>query len=123
MSSHPVLAVHDLEGEAAWYTEVLGCENMEVDAGNWIFCAAGGVEFRLGRCLDAPLASEIGDHSYVAYLVVDDVDAFFERAKRAGAAVRKEPTDEPWGMREMAVASPEGHRFMVGQDIGQAAEP
>jgi uncharacterized glyoxalase superfamily protein PhnB len=71
----------------------------------------------LGRCPDVPAASELGDHSYVAYLRVDDADAFHRRALAAGAEVLKAPTNEPWGMREFGLRSPDGHRFMLGQPI------
>jgi hypothetical protein len=57
----------------------------------------------LGRCPDALLASSLGDHSYVAYLRVDDVDDFHVRALAEHAEVLKPPTDEPWGQREMAL--------------------
>jgi hypothetical protein len=42
----------------------------------------------LGRCPGVPAAAELGDHSYVAYLRVDDVDAFHRRRSRCmtGAA-------------------------------------
>ena len=113
--SHPVLAVHDLERSAAWYEDVLGCEVRDPDPGNWRFCRAGDVIFMLGRCPDDPPASELGAHSYVAYLHVEDVDAFHARAVAANAEVLKPPTDEPWGMRELALRSPDGHRFMLGQ--------
>lgn len=71
----------------------------------------------LGRCPDVVPASELGDHSYVAYLTVDDVDGFYKRPVAAGAEVLKTPTDEPWGMREMALRSTYGHRFMLGHPI------
>ena len=71
----------------------------------------------LGRCPDAMPASELGDHSYVAYLRVDDVDAFHRRAVAAGAEISKPPTNEPWGMREFGLHSPDGHRFMLGQSL------
>jgi uncharacterized glyoxalase superfamily protein PhnB len=74
---------------------------------------AGGVTFMLGRRPDALPVASIGDHGYVAYLDVDDVDAFHERAIAAGADVQKPPTDEPWGRREMALRSPDGHRFTI----------
>jgi uncharacterized glyoxalase superfamily protein PhnB len=115
--SNPVLAVHDLELSGAWYRDVLGCELDDVEPGNWRFCRAGDTTFMLGRCPDTPPAAEIGDHSYVAYLRVDDVDAFHRRAVAAGADVMHAPRDEPWGMRELALRSPDGHRFMLGQAI------
>ena len=115
--SHPVLAVHDLDRSAAWYREVLGRDVEDPDPGNWRFCRAGDVIFMLGRCPDVPPASELGDHSYVAYLQVDDVDGFYAHAAEAGAEVLKVPTDEPWGMRELGLRSPDGHRFMLGQPL------
>jgi len=57
----------------------------------------------LGLCPDVVPASDLGDHSYVAYLDVDDVDAVYRRALDAGAEVLKPPTDEPWGRRELAL--------------------
>jgi uncharacterized glyoxalase superfamily protein PhnB len=115
VGSNPVLAVHDLERSAAWFCSVLGCERSDPDPGNWVFCTSGAVTFMLGRCPDALPASALGDHSYVAYLDVDSVDAFHARALTEGAEVLKPPTDEPWGRRELALRSPDGHRFMLGQ--------
>jgi uncharacterized glyoxalase superfamily protein PhnB len=113
--SDPVLAVHDLDRSSAWYRNVLGCEIDDVAPGDWRFCRAGEVTFMLGRCPDLPSAGDLGDHSYIAYLHVDDVDAFHERAVAMGAEILQEPQDEPWGMRELALRSPDGHRFMLGQ--------
>lgn len=115
LTSNPVLAVQDLDRSAAWFRDVLGCDTREADPGNWIFCRSGSIEFMLGRCPDATPASEIGDHSYLAYLRVDDVDAFHRRAADQGAEILKPPTDERWGMREFAIRSPDGHRFMLAQ--------
>jgi uncharacterized glyoxalase superfamily protein PhnB len=114
-SSHPVLAVHDLERSSDWYCRVLGCTRSDPDPGNWVFCTAGDVTFMLGRCPEVVPAYELGDHSYVAYLIVDDVDAFHTRAVDEGAEVLKPPTDEPWGRREMALRSVDGHRFMLAE--------
>jgi uncharacterized glyoxalase superfamily protein PhnB len=120
LRSDPVLAVHDLERSGAWYEAVLGCTLDHVDPGNWVFArspAEAGVTFHLGRCPDDAPAAEIGNHSYLAYLVVDDVDAFHAQAVTHGAEVLKAPTDEPWGMRELALRSPDGHRFMLAQPV------
>lgn len=115
--SDPVLAVHDLELSADWFCRVLGCERTDPDPGNWVFCRAGAVTFMLGLCTDAIPASDLGDHSYVAYLTVDSVDAYYERSLAARAEVLKPPTNEPWHRREMGLRSPEGHRFMLGETI------
>ncbi|MET0421721.1 MAG: VOC family protein [Acidimicrobiia bacterium] len=113
--SDPVLAVHDAARSAEWYRDVLGTDN--TDIGGWVFCKLDAVVFRLGTCPEAIEARDLGDHRYVSYLQVDDVDAFYERAVAAGAAMPKEVRTEPWGMREFALESPDGHRFMLGQRV------
>ncbi len=35
----------------------------------------------------------------------------------SGAEVRMAPVDRPYGMREMLVATPDGHRIMFGQTL------
>jgi predicted enzyme related to lactoylglutathione lyase len=117
VSADPVLAVHDLDQAAQWFGSVLGCTTTEPDPGKWIFCVAGPVTFRLGRCPDALPAAELGDHSYIAYLTVDCVDDYYCRAVSEHAEVIKAPTTEPWGRREMALKSPEGHRFMLSERV------
>jgi catechol 2,3-dioxygenase-like lactoylglutathione lyase family enzyme len=104
--SHPVLAVHDLERSSAWYRDILGCEIDDVDPGNWTFCRGGEVTFMLGRCPDVPPASELGDHSYIAFLRIDDVDTFHQRAVAAGAEVVKALRDEPWGCASLGCDHP-----------------
>ena len=42
---------------------------------------------------------------------VDDVDAHFARARKAGATIASEPSDQPHGDREYRVVDPEGHHW------------
>ena len=50
-------------------------------------------------------------------VIVDDVDAHFERAERAEraererAAVLSAPKDQPWGVRSYAALDPGGHQW------------
>lgn len=69
----------------------------------------------LGHCPDALLPSATGDHSYFAYLHVDDAQALHDEWVGRGAIVIHPPIDRDWGMREFAVTTPDGHRLMVGQ--------
>jgi uncharacterized glyoxalase superfamily protein PhnB len=48
---------------------------------------------------------------------VDDVAAYHERAVASGAELVKPLRDEPWGMREFALRTVDGHRIMVGQEL------
>lgn len=114
---HHVLAVPDLDRTRDWYERVLGCTAEEIDPGNWVFLARDNAAFMCGRCPNAMSPAEMGDHSYFAYLVVDDVDAWHEQAVREGAEVLKAPRDEPWGMREMSLRTCDGHRMMVASKL------
>lgn len=53
------------------------------------------------------------------YVVVDDPDALFERARTAGAGVVREPRDEPYGGRDFVVRDPEGVYWSFGTYGGQ----
>lgn len=116
MGADPVLAVHDATKSAAWFADVFGSEINDI--GGWAFCRFGPVVFRLGTCPDEVPASHIGNHSYIADLHEDDVDAFYERAVAAGAEILQHVETQPWGRREFLVRSPDGHRFMVVQRLG-----
>lgn len=48
------------------------------------------------------------------YAVVDDVDAHYERAKAAGAAIEYEPRDTDYGSREYGARDPEGVFWSFG---------
>lgn len=44
-------------------------------------------------------------------VLVDDVDEHFRRARAAGAAIDREPADQPYGQREYSARDPEGTRW------------
>ena len=71
----------------------------------------------VGRCLDVTPASEVGDHSYFAYLHMEDVDAMHAELSNRGAIIRMPPRDQPYGQREMVVATPDRHRMVIGQPL------
>ena len=113
-----VLAVRNLETSAAFYKEVLGCRDVGPDSSSgWNFLSRDGFTVMLGECPDVTPASEIGDHSYVAYVVVDDVDVLHQEIGRRGGERLSEPVTQPWGMREFGIRTPDGHRIRFGQDM------
>ena len=48
------------------------------------------------------------------YVAVDDVDALFERARKAGAAIEQGLTDRDYGSREFICRDPEGNVWCFG---------
>jgi uncharacterized glyoxalase superfamily protein PhnB len=48
------------------------------------------------------------------YIVVDDPDAHYERAKAAGVKIRRELRDEDYGSRGYSAEDPEGNLWSFG---------
>ena len=112
-----VIAVPDLARSGAYYRDVLGFTVREVGDPGWRFFVKDACCIMAGECPDATPAHDLGDHSYFAYIDVDDIDASFETVKKAGAEFIKEIRSEPWGMREFGIRTVDGHRIMFGQEI------
>lgn len=55
----------------------------------------------------------------VVYVVVDDADAAYARAKEAGAEAT-EPIDQDYGSRDVRVTDPDGNRWTLGTYAGAA---
>lgn len=112
-----VIAVPDLRESAAFYRDVLGFTIHSISDPGWLFYCSGDCVIMAGECPDAIPPSQLGDHSYFAYLQVEDIDAFYESVRRAGARICKALRDEPWQMREFGVVTADGHRIMFGAPI------
>jgi predicted enzyme related to lactoylglutathione lyase len=110
-----VLAVPNLARSSDFYARVLGFEVREMGDPGWRLLVNGACRIMAGECPDDIPASDIGSHSYFAYLVVDDVEAYLKRVTAEGAELIKALRDEPWGMREFGLRTVDGHRIMVGQ--------
>jgi uncharacterized glyoxalase superfamily protein PhnB len=52
------------------------------------------------------------------YILVEDVDAHYERAQAAGATVIEEPNDLPFGHRRYGCSDPQGHEWFFAQILG-----
>jgi len=52
------------------------------------------------------------------YILVEDVDAHYERAQAAGAAIVEEPNDLPHGHRRYGCSDPQGHEWFFAQVLG-----
>lgn len=111
-----VLAVRDLAASTRFYVDVLGFTRDFGDGSDgWAFLSCGAFRVMLGACPDAIPASELGDHSWFAYVTVDDVDAFHADISRRGAEVLSPLATKPWGLREFSIRTPDGHRITFGE--------
>ena len=57
--------------------------------------------------------------TFGAYVVTDDVDAVYRRARAAGAQIIAEPHDTDYGSHDFAAADPEGNRWSFGTYRGE----
>lgn len=115
-----VLAVPDLAASAAFYRDVLGFTIHELGDPGWRVFVRGACIIRAGHCPGALLPTQLGDHSYFAYLTVDDIDAYYAQVTAKGARILKPLRDEPWGWREFALQTGDGHRIMFGTPLAPA---
>lgn len=112
-----VIAVPDLKVSAAFYRDVLGFDIHTIPDPGWLFYTSGSCTIMAGECRDAIPPSQLGDHSYFAYLQVEDIDSLHAFVSAAGAKISKPLRNEPWGMREFGVVTADGHRIMFGSVI------
>jgi uncharacterized glyoxalase superfamily protein PhnB len=117
----PYLLYEDGEAAIDFATRAFGFRVVERSVG-----AAGGLhaELELGGgqlYLGQPTsgfrnAAEVGRTSIV-HVLVDDVDAHFERAANAGARIIEELNDLPFGHRRYGCVDPQGHEWYFAQPI------
>jgi uncharacterized glyoxalase superfamily protein PhnB len=70
-------------------------------------------ESEFGRLMKQP--AEIGGaETQSSYIVVNDADAVYARAKAAGARIAIEIKDEDYGGRDFTCYDPEGHLWSFG---------
>lgn len=111
-----VLAVQDLDASVRFYTRKLGFEILFQFPG-WCYLGRDAFVVMLGECADEPPAAELGDHSYMAYLVVEDIESLYQEYEKQGVEIRKRLRTEDWGMKEFAIQTPDGHRMMFGEEV------
>ena len=125
MTITPHLVVSDAARAAAWYAEALGAQErgrIEVPGGKLMqveLDLAGATVMLADEFPDlgvlSPLA--IGGTATVLHLVVDDVDAVWQRAVDGGAEVRQPLGDAFWGERYGQIVDPFGHRWGLAQHV------
>jgi catechol 2,3-dioxygenase-like lactoylglutathione lyase family enzyme len=116
LQNHYVLAVPNVRVTADFFVRALGFE-VVMEPPGWIFVARDNCWIMLGECPDAIPPGDLGDHSYFAYLRVDQADRYLAQVRAAGFEPIAGIEDKPWGMREFAIRTPDGHRITIGETI------
>jgi uncharacterized glyoxalase superfamily protein PhnB len=120
----PYIMVSDARRAIDWYVQIFGAERRgepHVNADGTI----GHAEVGIGDAVlmlsepsdiwpDVPVKApdNPATFSHTLHLEVEDVDGTTERARRGGASVEREPTDQPYG-RGSVIVDPFGHRWIL----------
>ncbi|MFM7206776.1 MAG: bleomycin resistance protein [Planctomycetaceae bacterium] len=116
LSSTFVLAVADLNTSVGFYVNQLGfTEDLRVEG--WAFLSQGACRLRLGHCPEAIPMTDVLDHSWFAYLHVRDAAGLYREYRARGVGIWHPLADKPWGMREFAIVTPDGHRIVYGETL------
>ncbi len=119
----PYLLYEDVAGALGWLTTAFGFrESMRLPgpdgkiahaemrmADGLIMMGCPGSEYRNPK--------RVGQVTQHLYVYVDDVDAHFERTRRAGAKIVEEPKDQFYGDRRYGAEDPEGHCWFFAQHV------
>ena len=107
----PILYSSDVLKSLTYYVEILGFESswdwgnpptfggVSKDSVEIFFCEKGQ-----------------GNPGTWLSVMVDNVDEFYETIKARGAKILAAPESMEWGMREMLVEDPDGHKIRFGQN-------
>lgn len=106
LSSRVILRPADPDRTLAFYRDVLGLAIAREFPGGTVFFAGNGFVEVSGR------AGGGARDGIALWLQVRDVDAAH---RELAAHVVREPRDEPWGLREMWIADPDGTRIVLVQ--------
>lgn len=116
--SMPVLGVKDVAASIAFYRDKLGF----FEGGQWGpeggppgFAIVGldTITIAFDRDPDAKARA----HGWIAYLYVDNVDAYHAELVARGVEILQAPHETFYGIREITVRDPDGHQLAFGQDL------
>lgn len=107
LSSRVLLRPVDPERSWRFYRDTLGLAVYREFERGVVFFLGGGFLEVSGR------ADVAAGPNVALWLQVRDVDAAFEELAGREVEVLRPPTTEPWGLREMWVADPDGVRIAV----------
>jgi catechol 2,3-dioxygenase-like lactoylglutathione lyase family enzyme len=120
--------VHDPDQALAFYRDALGLElRNDVAKGEFRWLTVGaasqpGVAVVITNYLNGSPADQDALAALIAkgalngvHFHTDDLDGTFEKLRAADAEIVQEPTDQPWGTRDLAVRDPSGNLVRIDQ--------
>jgi uncharacterized glyoxalase superfamily protein PhnB len=119
----PALTVNDIHASLAWYRDIMGfvvVDEMEHD-GTLVGAVikAGNARFLLAQDDFAKGRDRKKGEGFRLYCVsFQDIDELANDIKQRGGTLLQEPTDQPWGARDLAVEDPDGFKISISTGTG-----
>ena len=119
-----ILPVSDIARATAWYEHALGLETVylhegadETEATNYAILVRDGIAIHLILDEPPPHRSEwtVAGRGNL-YLMVRDVDAFFEEVTARGVTPGRGVELTNWGARAFELTDPDGNRILVEEE-------
>jgi uncharacterized glyoxalase superfamily protein PhnB len=118
----PSFTVNDVEKSVRFYRDILGFVVKE----RWmkegklqgVEMAAGAVTFMLGQDDWKKGRNRQKGEAFRLYCVTaQNVDRLAQAILARGGELAQGPTDQPWGMRDFAVADPDGFKITIAAEL------
>jgi catechol 2,3-dioxygenase-like lactoylglutathione lyase family enzyme len=107
LSSRVILRPRDPDRSMAFYRDTLGLAIYREFPGGTVFFLGNGFLELSGRGESDP------SQDVVLWLQVRDLAAAARELEALGVPIAREPREEPWGLREMWLADPDGLRIVL----------
>ena len=114
----PTIPVADIDRALQFYCGVLGFAVGFSNGDPVSFAVIEQGEAQLHLCVKPAGAGTAHNH-----VLVDDLDGVYDRLKQAGMTVQQPPKIQPWGLRDLVVADPDGNTFEVAEPVRAQALP
>ena len=120
-SASPSYTVNDLDRSLAWYRDVLGFgveEKWEMEGKVvGVSLKAGDVSFMIGQD-DWKKGRERkkGEGFRIYCATKKSVDDLAKRIQLKGGTLDQEPTDQPWGVRDISLTDPDGFKITIANE-------
>ena len=112
----PSIYVRDITRALEFYRDNLGVSVVVTNGAPVSFAVLRQDVAYIHLCLQPETAG-----SCHAHIMLSDLDSFYNKLTGAGIVVRQQPRAQPWGLRDIVVADPDGNTFEFAEPTGEPA--
>ena len=112
----PTIPVTDIDRALWFYRDVLGFDVVFTNGDPVSFAVINQGAAQLHLIVQPDKAGLAHAH-----LMVDDLDEIHEALKHANITIRQPPTVQPWGLRDLVAADPDGNTFEIAEPVNEPA--